>query len=123
MEVYKKIAAVHSKEEFDRLYAELLDRFGPLPDEAASLLSLAEIRIICRELQVASLREKSGEVQIEFNRVAAVNVDRLIRMMQESSGKIKLNPKQPNIIQLRLGNIGLKEKSEFIREKLAALAG
>jgi transcription-repair coupling factor (superfamily II helicase) len=123
MEIYKMIASVRDKEELERVYAELLDRFGPLPDEAASLLALAEIRIICRKLAVSSLKERSGLVRIEFAKVSRVNVDRLVRLMKESSGKVKLDPKKPNVIMLSTGNIGLKEKSEFIREKLSMLAG
>jgi transcription-repair coupling factor (superfamily II helicase) len=123
MEIYKKTAAVRTKEELERLYAEILDRFGPLPDEAASLLALAEIRIICRELSVSSLKEQGGMVRAEFGRLSRINVDRLIRLMKESGGKIKLDPKAPNVVVFAVGNIGLKEKSEFIREKLAALAG
>ncbi|MDR0403002.1 MAG: transcription-repair coupling factor, partial [Treponema sp.] len=122
MEVYKKIAGVRGREELDGLYAELQGRFGPPPDEAASLLSLAEIRVICRDIEVASLREKSGLVRVEFSKVAKLNVDRLIRLVKESSGRVRLDPKQPNVLILKTGSIGLKEKSEFIREKLAALA-
>jgi transcription-repair coupling factor (superfamily II helicase) len=121
MEVYKKIASIRDREELERLYAEMVDRFGPLPDEAASLLSLAEIRIICREIAVAALRERGGMVRVEFAKVSKVKVDRLVRLMKESSGKVKLDPKAPNVLILAAGNIGLKEKSEFIREKLAAL--
>jgi transcription-repair coupling factor (superfamily II helicase) len=123
MEVYKKIASIRLREELERVYAELLDRFGPLPDEAASLLSLAELRIICRELAISSLKERSGMVRAVFSKVAQIKVDRLLRLMKESGGKVKLDPKQPNIIIFTAGNIGLKEKSEFIREKLAALVG
>jgi transcription-repair coupling factor (superfamily II helicase) len=123
MEVYKKIAGVRTKEELESLHAELAGRFGAPPDEAASLLSLAEIRIICRDIEVASLREKSGLVRLEFSKVARLNIDRLVRLIKESSGRVALDPKQPNILILKTGNIGLKEKSEFIREKLAALAG
>jgi transcription-repair coupling factor (superfamily II helicase) len=101
----------------------MLDRFGPLPDEAASLLALAEIRIICRELAVASLRERGGVVRVEFEKVSRINVDKLIRLIKESGGKLRLDPKVPNVLILNAGNIGLKEKSEFIREKLAVLAG
>jgi transcription-repair coupling factor (superfamily II helicase) len=122
MEVYKKIAAVRSREELESLNAELSDRFGPPPDEAASLLALAELRIICRELSVSSLKEKGGMVRTEFGKVAKVKVERLVRLMKESSGKVKLDPKQPNVVIFAAGNIGLKEKSEFIRERLAALA-
>ena len=122
MEVYKKIAAVRTPEEFESLNSELLDRFGPPPDEAASLLALAELRIICRELSISSLKERDGMVRAEFGKVAKVKVDRLIRLMKESSGKVKLDPKQPNVLIFAAGKIGLKEKSEFIREKLATLA-
>ncbi|MCL2805425.1 MAG: transcription-repair coupling factor [Treponema sp.] len=123
MEVYKMIAAIRDKDDLERVYAELLDRFGPLPDEAASLLSLADIRIICRQLTVSSLKERAGIVCIEFAKVANVKVERLVRLMQESSGKVKLDPKKPNVLLLTTGSIALKEKSEFIREKLSALAG
>jgi transcription-repair coupling factor (superfamily II helicase) len=122
MEIYKMIAAIRDKGELERVYAELLDRFGPLPDEAASLLALAEIRIICRELAVSSLRERNGVVRIEFTKVSRINVDRLVRLMRDSSGRVKLDPQKPNALMLTVGNIGLKEKSEFIREKLAVLS-
>jgi len=123
MEVYKKIAAVRQREELESLSAELIDRFGPPPDEAASLLALAELRIICRELSISSLKERSGMVRAEFAKVAKVKVDRLVRLMKESSGKVKLDPKAPNVVIFTTGSIGLKEKSEFIRERLATLAG
>lgn len=122
MEVYKKIAAIQSRDELEQVYLELLDRFGPLPDVVQSLLSLAEIRIICKDLSIAALKERGGMVRIEFAKVSKVKVDRLIRLMKESAGKVKLDPKQPNVLVLQTGTIGLKEKSEFIREKLAALA-
>jgi transcription-repair coupling factor (superfamily II helicase) len=100
-----------------------LDRFGPPPDEAASLLALAEIRIICRDISVSSLKERGGIVRVEFGKVSRIKVDRLVRLMKESAGKVKLDPGAPNVLILQTGSIGLKEKSEFIREKLAALAG
>ncbi|MDR3275736.1 MAG: transcription-repair coupling factor, partial [Treponema sp.] len=121
MGVYKKIAAVKSLEELEALHAELLDRFGPPPDEAASLLSLAEIRIICRELVVSSLKERGGLVRVEFGKVSKVKIDRLLRLMKEPGGRVKLDPRAANVLILQTGSIGLKEKSEFIREKLAAL--
>ncbi|MCL1812675.1 MAG: transcription-repair coupling factor [Treponema sp.] len=123
MEMYKKIAAVRTKEELERVHTELVDRFGPPPDEAESLLALAEIRIICRELAISSLKEKNGLVKVTFGKVSKVQVDRLLRLIKEGAGRVKLDPKQPNVILLKTGSIGLKEKSVFIREKLEALAG
>jgi transcription-repair coupling factor (superfamily II helicase) len=44
-------------------------------------------------------------------------------MIKESGGKVRLDPEVPNVLLLKTGNISLREKSEFIREKLAALTG
>ena len=122
MEIYKKIAAVRTAEELDRLYAELSDRFGPVPEEAESLLSLAEIKIICAKLAIASLKERNGTVRITFAKVSKISIDKLLRMIKESAGRVKLDAKQPNVIMLETGSIGLKEKSEFISEKLNQLS-
>ena len=121
MEVYKKIAAVRTAEELDRLYAELSDRFGPVPEEAESLLALAEIKITCSKLAIASLKERNGAVRITFAKVSKISIDKLLRMIKESAGRVKLDAKQPNVILLETGTIGLKEKSEIISEKLGQL--
>ncbi len=122
MEIYKKVASISTQDELDRVYSELVDRFGPVPDEVRSLLSLAEIRIICRRLSISSLKERAGHVRVEFSKVSKVSVERLLRMMKESAGRVKLDPHHANILILETGKIGLQEKSEFIREKLEQLA-
>ncbi len=123
MEIYKKIASVFTQDDVESLYRELEDRFGPVPDEAASLLALAEIRLLCKRLSVSTLRERQGSVTIEFSKVSKVSVERLLRLMKESDRKVKLDPKKPNAVVIQTGSVGLREKSEFIREKLATLAG
>ncbi|HTX73747.1 MAG TPA: transcription-repair coupling factor [Rectinemataceae bacterium] len=121
MEVYKKIAGILTQADLDTLYQELADRFGPLPDEVQSLLALAEIRVICRRLSIANLKERGGTVTVEFSKVAKVSVERLLRLIREGGGRIKLDPKRPNVLVIQTGSIGLREKSEFIRERLASL--
>jgi transcription-repair coupling factor (superfamily II helicase) len=123
MEIYKKIASILAQDDLEALLRELEDRFGPVPEEASSLLALAEIRILCRKLSIATLKERKGFVTVEFSKVSRISVDRLLRLMRESGQKIKLDPARPNVLMIATGPIGLKEKSEFIREKLAALAG
>lgn len=121
MEVYKKIAAVEVDADLERLHAELYDRFGPLPDEVHSLISMAEIRIICRKLKVTHLRERKGNVQITFGKVSLISVDKVMNLMKTGGGRVKLNPTRPDGLLLETGDVGLKEKSEFIRERLEAL--
>jgi transcription-repair coupling factor (superfamily II helicase) len=123
MEVYKKIASVSTEEEFDRVYREIEDRFGPIPDEVHSVLALAEIRIICRKLAITSIKEEKGTLRVEFSRLSKISVDRVVRMVREGAGRVMIDPKMPNFLVLKTGAIGLREKSEFLKDRLAVLAG
>ena len=122
MEIYKKIASITTDAEFEAIVNELNDRFGPIPDEVSSLLALAEIRIICGKLSIKSIREKQGEVKVEFGNTSNFSIDKLMKLIKDNPGTIHLNPTMPNVMFIKLGKIGLKEKSEFIREKLNQLA-
>jgi len=121
MEIYKKVAGIQTRDELDRMFNELEDRFGPVPDEVYSLLSLAEVRIISKKLSITTLKEKKGEITIEFGKVKDIPLDKLMKLIKENSGRIKLDSTKPNVIILSVGKIGLKEKSEFIKEKLETL--
>ena len=121
MEIYKKIASVKTKRDFDSVVYEINDRFGTPPVEVESLLSLSEIKIICNKLFIKSLKERGAKVRIEFNRVSEISIDKLLSLIKSSHGRVKLDAKEPNILILETGNIGLKEKSEFIHENLEKL--
>lgn len=121
MEVYKRIASVGTQAELESTAAEIEDRFGPLPDEVHSLLSLAEIRVLCGELHIVSMRERKQELEIEFGKVAKISADRVVSLIQSSGGTVRLDPQQPNVLRMNTGTVGLKEKSEFIRGRLASL--
>ncbi len=84
-------------------------------------MALSEIKIICNTLSISSLKERKSKVRVEFARVSKISVDKLLRMIKESDGRVTLDPKAPNVLILQTGKIGLKEKSEFIREKLGRL--
>jgi len=121
MDVYKRIASIGTQPELEATAAEIEDQFGPLPDEVQSLLSLAEIRILCRDLHVASMRERKGELEVEFGKVAKISADRVVTLIQASGGSVRIDPRRPNVLVMNTGNVGLKEKSEFIRGRLASL--
>ncbi|MCX8013470.1 MAG: transcription-repair coupling factor [Rectinema sp.] len=123
MEIYKRIASVSCQEEIDSLHEEMEERFGPIPEEALSLLALAEMRVLCRRLSISSLRERGGVVTIEFSKVSKISVEKLLRLIRESSGAIRLDPSKPNAIQVMTRAIGLKEKSAYLKERLSFLAG
>jgi transcription-repair coupling factor (superfamily II helicase) len=121
MELYKRIASVTVYEELEALEREVADRFGPLPEDVRSLFAIAEIRIICRRLFISSLKERDGQATVEFSKLSQISVDRVMILIRESGGSVSLDSKQPNCLIIRTGQVGLKEKSEFISERLSRL--
>jgi transcription-repair coupling factor (superfamily II helicase) len=122
LEVYKKITSIQTDEELESVMSELHDRFGPMPEELMSLLAIAEIRILCGKLRISALKERRGTVEIEFGKVSEVSVDKVLRLIKDSGGAVTLDPKRPNVLLMQSGTIGLKEKSEYLRERLQTLA-
>jgi transcription-repair coupling factor (superfamily II helicase) len=121
MEVYKKIASVSDQTELDHLVGEIEDRFGPMPDEVQSLLSLAEIRVLSRRLHVTSMKERRGVLEVEFGRVAIVSAERVLALIKNAGGSVRLDPNRANVLILDTEQVGLREKSEYIVGRLSQL--
>ena len=121
MAFYKKIASVQSEIELSQVITELSDRFGPMPSEVQSLLSLAEIRIICQKLHISRLKERNGILEVTFDKVHLIDANKVIRMIQESQGAVSIDPTKPQVIKLKTHSIKLEEKSEFIKDTLDRL--
>ena len=53
--IYRRISEVVDDSEGDGLAAELIDRFGPLPEEVDSLLKVMKIKRLCRQAHVEKI--------------------------------------------------------------------
>ena len=123
MELYKHIAAVNTQEELNGLYADITDRFGTIPDEVASLISLAETRILCHQLGIVKIRERRGQAEIYFSRIADLNFDRVMELIRTSGGSVKPDPHNPQVLLVDTHMIKLHEKSEYLRDRLSSIRG
>jgi len=120
-DIYRKIASIKSEEEIQQVTGMMEAAYGPIPDEAANLLYIAELKIIGRKLSIASLRERRGRVRIEFSKVANISVDKVLSLITESGGKVRLDPEHPHVLLMNTSAISLKDKSLFILEHLQRL--
>ncbi|MGA7668782.1 MAG: transcription-repair coupling factor [Nitrolancea sp.] len=64
VDLYKKFAAVRSYGELRDLQEELIDRFGPMPEQVVRLTELARLRVRAGELGITSIIEREGEVYV-----------------------------------------------------------
>ena len=120
-DIYRKISSISNEEQLQSLSSELADRFGPLPEEVANLLYIAEIKIVCRKLSIIHLSERKGTVSVEFGKVAALNVNKVMALIAQSGKTVWLDMKRMNVMYLKTDAVSLKDKSLFLMEKLQRL--
>ena len=120
-EMYKKISSVRTDFEFEALKSEMEDRFGPVPEEVENLFCIAQIKIICRRLEIFHLSESRGMVQLEFSHFAAINPDKIINLLKLSSGRVRMDATRPNYMKMKTDAVSLRDKALFILETLKRL--
>jgi transcription-repair coupling factor (superfamily II helicase) len=87
LRLYKNIAGAATEGALDDVRSELLDRYGPLPDHTLHLLAAARLRIACERVGVAQLDRKRDLLHLKFTEKAAVDPERLMRLVARNARK------------------------------------
>jgi transcription-repair coupling factor (superfamily II helicase) len=85
LRLYKKIAGSTSEAAVAEVRAELEDRYGAPPDATVYLLEAALVRLECERMGIAQIDRRRGELQIRFMENAAVDPERLMRMVARNA--------------------------------------
>ena len=102
--LYKRVSDLHSSTEIDEFEFEMLDRFGPLPDEFKNLLSTIILRNLCKELHIQKIDAGPKGILVSFYKDTVKNPDQLLEFIQKSAGTIKARPDQKLVILKRWGS-------------------
>ena len=96
--LYRRIAQLVDRREIDAFAAELVDRFGPLPQEVDNLLDIIAIKRLCRDAGVEKVEagEKGASITFRNNRFA--NPAGLVGFLQENVATAKLRTDQRLVI-------------------------
>ncbi len=80
LEAYKKLAAVVDEEELDQIVAELVDRYGALPEAASNLVEVARLRTIARQAHIADVGVQGRQIRFSPVELADSRALRLARL-------------------------------------------
>ncbi|MBQ7103821.1 MAG: transcription-repair coupling factor, partial [Anaerotignum sp.] len=87
MELYKKIACIHTREEYLDMQDELTDRFGDPPKAVQLLLEVVLVKGEAHGMGITSITQKHGNILLEFRPRPNIDVGRLMEMIGASKGK------------------------------------
>ncbi len=97
--LYRRLSEAERPEDREALAAELIDRFGPLPEEADHLLKVVAIKGLCRQANVSKIDVGPKGAVITFRNDVFENPMGLVQFVQKNSVAWKLRPDQKIVVR------------------------
>lgn len=99
MGLYRRSGTLNSAEEIEGFAAELIDRFGPLPEEVTSLLHVLHTKHLCRLAGIEKLETGPKGFTITFRPEATpLSPEAILRFVATRAGKAKIRPDNKLVI-------------------------
>jgi transcription-repair coupling factor (superfamily II helicase) len=92
MGLYRRLADLEDRPAIDEFAAELIDRFGPIPDETANLLRIVEVKLSCKAASIAKLDLGPRGAVVTFADGGFPDLPGLLGYMERLKGAAKLRP-------------------------------
>jgi transcription-repair coupling factor (superfamily II helicase) len=90
--LYRRLATLETDAEIEGFAAEMIDRFGAMPQEVEHLMKLAAIKALCRQAHVEKVEAGPKGVIIGFRDNAFANPQGLVRYVTEQRTSAKVRP-------------------------------
>ncbi len=98
LSLYRRLAGLEEPQDIDAFGAELIDRFGSLPEEVQHLLKIVYIKALCRKANVEKLDAGPKGVVVTFRNGTFTNPAGLVKMIGEQGSMAKIRPDQSIVL-------------------------
>ncbi|MFN7039305.1 MAG: transcription-repair coupling factor [Alphaproteobacteria bacterium] len=88
--LYRRVASLSSNIEIEEFGEEMIDRFGPLPEEFKNLLLTVKLKNICKELAIEKIDAGPKGVVLSFYKNNFKNPEALLNYVLKYPHKLKL---------------------------------
>jgi transcription-repair coupling factor (superfamily II helicase) len=90
--LYRRLADLEDERDIDAFAAELVDRFGKLPDEVEHLLDTVKIKALCRRANVAKIDTGPKGAVISFRDDRFANPEGLVAYIRQQGPRARVRP-------------------------------
>ncbi len=97
--MYRRLSEAEKLEDREALAAELIDRFGPLPPEAAQLLKIVGVKGLCRQANVSKIDVGPKGAVISFRNDTVPNPMGLVSLVQQNAVTWRIRPDQKIVVK------------------------
>ena len=107
--LYKQLSCARDEGELGEIRADLLDRFGPLPDDAANLIEVIRLSIRCRALGIEAVDVAGGDLVLRVGQATRMDPAKLARLIQQPATGVRAAPDHRIRLKLRRAEDALAE--------------
>ena len=118
--LYRRLGMLESGAEIDGFAAELIDRFGPLPELVENLLDVMTIKRLCRDAGVARVEAGEKGAVLSFHEDRFANPAGLVAFIGRQSAGVKLRADHSLLIPGEWG--AAEDRLKGVREIVTSLA-
>jgi transcription-repair coupling factor (superfamily II helicase) len=98
MSLYRRLSGLETRADIDAFAAELIDRFGPLPDEVRHLFEIVAIKQLALKAGVEKIDAGPKGGTVAFRGNAFANPIGLVQFISRHSGTMKVRPDQKIVV-------------------------
>ena len=118
--VYKELASAEHRAEIESITEDLVDRYGKMPDAAARLAAIHNLRLKCEKAGIRKIDAGSSATVITFSPTTSVKPENLIRTLQSRKNARMAGPEK---LRFEGGKEKPEDRLQFVSEVLADLMG
>lgn len=111
IEIYKKIASIESREQFDNVYEEIEDRFGTVPSSVNNLMKIAFVKSMVEKMWIEEVSEDGTHFIMKFISDAKINPLFIGQIVEVEPKNLQFYAGNPMVMKLKITN-RLRKKEE-----------
>ncbi len=104
MGLYRRLNELEQGQEIEAFAAEMIDRFGPLPDATDNLIRVIEIKLNAKKACVSKIDVGPKGVLVSFHNDTPPNIEKLLAYVERLNGVARLRPDSKLVLQRAWGD-------------------
>jgi len=123
LSIYRRIGDLADAQAVDVMTAELVDRFGSLPESVRNLFAFIELKQLCRLANVEKIDAGPKGISLSFHNDHFARPEQLIGWIAGQGGRVQLRPDHRLFVKMPLDDAGkqLPACRQIIQDLIALL--
>ena len=121
LSLYRRIANLDIAVEADGLLAELVDRFGPVPDSVRNLMAVIELKQLCRHVGIERIDVGPKGLSLAFRNNEFSRPEQLVAWIAGKAGEVQLRADHRLVMQRAMPAVDTRPAicKQIVQELLA----